>query len=230
MIQFRRGGVYTRMDVALFPDIAAPRGQAFEAFGKQVTSPVVSEANTPDLRDRLVKLIARVGQDRDRSAFRDLFDHFAPRVRSFFLKRGVAGAHADDLTQDVMVSLWRRAESYDPSKASPATWIYTIARNQQIDDYRKASRAAQLDEKDPHFHLDDTPRQDDLVERSEGANAVLEALSKLPDEQGYILKLAFQEALSHREIAERLELPLGTVKSRIRLAMEKMRAAIGDLE
>lgn len=177
-----------------------------------------------------MQLIERVGRSQDRSAFKSLFEYFAPRIRAYYAKRGLAQSHADDLTQEVMVSLWRRAASYDPRKAAPSTWIYTIARNQQIDDFRRSSRAQQIDEQDPHFHLHDVPTQDSLVERSEDADSVVQALSSLPEEQRYVLNLAFQEGLSHREIADRLGLPLGTVKSRIRLAMDKMRVSIGEQE
>lgn len=218
------------MYVALRTDSAPVSGKQRDPIRERLASKVVVEAETGNARARLARLIERVGQVQDREAFKSLFEYFAPRVRAYYSKRGLARTHADDLTQEVMVSLWRRASSYDARKAAPSTWIYTIARNQQIDDFRRASRAQQLDEQDPHFHLNDTPTQDSLVERSEDAESVSRALSNLPEEQRYVLNLAFQDGLSHREIADRLGLPLGTVKSRIRLAMDKMRVTIGELE
>ncbi|MED5550262.1 MAG: sigma-70 family RNA polymerase sigma factor [Pseudomonadota bacterium] len=177
---------------------------------------------------RLASLLERVGRQRDAQAFRVLFDHFAPRIRSFLMKRGVSAALADDLTQDVMLAIWRRASSFDAAKASAATWIYTIARNAHIDHYRKAVRARKIDEHDPHFQPPDQPLPDDLYERAEAGQSVAGALSGLPDDQRLVLELAFTEGLSHSEIAERLGLPLGTVKSRVRLAMNKMRQGLGE--
>lgn len=218
------------MFVALRSDSAPVRDRRRDPVRERLASKVVIEAEIGSARAKLVQLIERVGRSQDRSAFKSLFEYFAPRIRAYYAKRGLAQSHADDLTQEVMVSLWRRAASYDPRKAAPSTWIYTIARNQQIDDFRRSSRAQQIDEQDPHFHLNDVPTQDSLVERSEDADSVVQALSSLPEEQRYVLNLAFQEGLSHREIADRLGLPLGTVKSRIRLAMDKMRVSIGEQE
>lgn len=178
----------------------------------------------------LSDLLEQVGKDRDRGAFRQVFQHFAPRIRTFLVQRRLSGAQADDLTQDVMLTIWRRAESYDRTKSSPSTWIYTIARNQHIDYFRKTARAQQLDENDPHFHLNDDPAPDALVSRAEDVSTVIEALSTLPDDQRLVVDLAFKEGRSHRDIADLLDLPLGTVKSRIRLAMDKMRVCIGELE
>lgn len=177
---------------------------------------------------RLARLLERVGRDRDGDAFRALFDHFAPRVRGFLINRRVPPAQADDMAQDVMMAIWRRASSYDVAKASPATWIYTIARNTHIDHYRKSVRAARLDGDDPQFHPPEQPRPDDLYERSEASGSVADAMDALPDEQKQVLQLAFMEGLSHSEVADRLGLPLGTVKSRVRLAMNKLRQGLGE--
>jgi RNA polymerase sigma-70 factor (ECF subfamily) len=183
----------------------------------------------PDIEaGRLSDLLGRVGAARDRAAFRDLFDHFAPRVRAFLVNRRVSPAQADDLTQDVMLSVWRRAASYDVAKASPSTWIYTIARNAHIDHFRKTQRAQKLDETDPVFQPPEQPGAEELCARSEDALSVTAAMQTLPDDQKQVLGLAFAEGLSHREIAERLDLPLGTVKSRIRLAMGKLKETLGE--
>ncbi|MDF1768707.1 sigma-70 family RNA polymerase sigma factor [Maricaulis sp.] len=174
-------------------------------------------------------LLVRVGQARDRQAFRALFDHFAPRIRSFLLQRRVPKAQAEDITQDVMLAVWRRAASFDPAKAGASTWIYTIARNQHIDQFRKAKRAEQMDETDPSLQPEPAPAADDLCEMSESAQSVGAALETLSPDQRQVIDMAFTEGLSHSEIADRLDLPLGTVKSRIRLAMGKLKTTLGDL-
>ncbi len=174
-------------------------------------------------------LLVRVGQARDRKAFRALFDHFAPRIRSFLMQRRVPKAQAEDITQDVMLSVWRRAASFDPVKAGASTWIYTIARNQHIDQFRKAKRAEQMDETDPSLQPEPAPAADHLCELSESAQSVGAALDILSPDQRQVIDLAFTEGLSHSEIADRLDLPLGTVKSRIRLAMGKLKTTLGDL-
>lgn len=177
----------------------------------------------------MASLLHRVGQDRDREAFRVVFDHFAPRIRAFLIGRKLTPARADDLTQEALLNVWRRADRYDPGKAAASTWIYAIARNLHIDHYRKVQRQV-LDEDDPHFHLDDTPDAQELVERSEDVGAITEALASLPEEQREVIKLSFTEGQSHQEIAETLALPLGTVKSRIRLALGRLRSVLGDEE
>ena len=177
----------------------------------------------------LTALMERIAGRGDRDAFRALFAHFAPRVRTFLIKRNVPPAQADDLTQDVMMAVWRRASGFDAAKASATTWIYTIARNLHIDQYRKAVRASRLDGRDPVFQPPEQPLADELCERSENVTTVGAALGDLPDDQKQVLGLAFNEGLSHREIATVLKLPLGTVKSRIRLAMDKLRQKLGDM-
>ncbi|WP_323761987.1 sigma-70 family RNA polymerase sigma factor [Maricaulis sp.] len=191
-----------------------------------------------DLNDRpaptvesqeLSDLLVRVGQSQDRSAFRALFDHFGPRIRAFLIQRRVVPAMADDLTQDVMLTIWRRASSFDPSRAAASTWIYTIARNQHIDQYRKTQRASRMDETDPSLQPVPAAAADDLCEQAEAADSVGVALESLSADQRQVVELAFTEGLTHSEIAERLNLPLGTVKSRIRLALGKLKTSLGEL-
>lgn len=185
-------------------------------------------ANTASQARIFAALMARVGEARDRDAFARLFEHFAPRIRAFLVNRRVVPAQADDLTQDVMLAVWRRASSYDPAKASVTTWIYTIARNLHIDHFRKQVRAGKMDEQDPILQPDALPDAHDLVSRSQEVDSVTRALADLPADQKSVLELAFTEGLSHSEIATRLDLPLGTVKSRVRLAMSKLRLSLGD--
>ena len=177
---------------------------------------------------RMAQLVGRVAAERDRSAYRTLFDHFAPRIRAFLLRRSLSPAQADDLTQDAMLAIWRRAESYDPAKAAVATWVYSIARNLHIDYFRKTARASRVDLKDPSLQPVEEPTADELYDRSQSVDAVVVALAGLPDEQRLVLDLAYMEGCSHSEIADRLGMPLGTVKSRIRLAMDKLRISLGE--
>lgn len=188
----------------------------------------LSEIRGAAARDDLAVLLTRVGQDRDRDAFRQVFDHFAPRVRNFLLGRRVDPAKADELAQEVMLSVWRRAQTYDPDRASPATWIFTVARNLHIDHFRRVRRRERLEPHENEAMVEDGPSADDLLSRSDDVKAVVAALERLPEDQKEVLVLSFREGHSHPEIAERLSLPLGTVKSRIRLALGRMRNMLGD--
>ena len=188
----------------------------------------VGSQATPSDAVIMAQLVGRVAAERDRASYRTLFDHFAPRIRAFLLRRGLSPAQADDLTQDAMLAIWRRAESYDPAKAAVATWVYSIARNLHIDYFRKTARASRVDLKDPSLQPVEEPTADELYDRSQSVDAVVAALSGLPDEQRLVLDLAYMEGCSHSEIAERLDMPLGTVKSRIRLAMDKLRISLGE--
>ena len=215
------------MYVAIHTEPARARREAIKSGKAPMTHASDRVRSTADTA-RLAGLLDRVGRQRDGDAFRALFDHFAPRVRSFLINRRVAPAQADDMTQDVMLAIWRRASSYDPRKASAATWIYTIARNVHIDHYRKTMRALKVDENDPQFQPPEHPLPDDLYERSEASDSVAGAMAELPEDQKEVLRLAFTEGLSHSEIADRLSVPLGTVKSRVRLAMNKLRQGLGE--
>lgn len=171
--------------------------------------------------------IRAVAEHRDRAAFADLFRFFAPRIKAYLRRLGTDAAAAEELTQEVMVTLWRRAPSFDPAQASVATWLYTIARNRRIDMARR-DRRPEVDFDDPA--LTPTPEEpvDRVIEVQQRSAYVHSALAELPQEQRAILELAFFEELPHTAIAHRLDLPLGTVKSRIRLAMRRLRRSIGD--
>lgn len=168
-------------------------------------------------------LIVRVAAG-DRDAFARLFEKFAPRVKSYLLRLGAPPAAAEDLAQDAMVALWRRAASFDPVKARASTWIYIIARNAWIDKLRRERvRLAYSDEfAGSEASTDEAP--DDAVSRGQEEERVRAALEALSDEQREVILLSFFEDRPHSEIAERLSLPLGTVKSRLRLALGKLKA------
>lgn len=168
-------------------------------------------------------LLVAVGQKRDRQAFAALFGYYAPRIKSFLMKGGADPETADELAQDTMVTVWQKATSYDPAKASAGTWIFTIARNKRIDGLRKKIRP-EIDMDDAELVTDDTPSAVDALSLEEETAIMADALKALPEEQAGLLYKSFFEDKTHADIAREMKLPLGTVKSRIRLALEKLRA------
>jgi len=168
--------------------------------------------------DRLIQAVAR---NRDREAFAALFDHFAPRLKAYLMRSGAAPAAADDFAQDAMLTVWRKAELFDPARARAATWIFTIARNRRIDALRRENRPLPV----PEISLAaaDPERPDDLLEARQDEGRVRAALRSLKPDQIEVIQMAFFQDLSHAEVARSLALPLGTVKSRIRNAMIKLR-------
>lgn len=169
-------------------------------------------------------LLVRVGAQRDRDAFIRLFEHFAPRLKSFLMKGGVDPASAEELAQETMLAVWDKADRYNPEKAAASTWIFTIARNRRSDLLRRVMRAEpEADDLD----LPVPPRQDAQLARHEEARAVADAIAHLPPEQAELIQKAFFEEKTHKDIADETALPLGTVKSRIRLALTRLRGLLG---
>ncbi|ABQ35084.1 MULTISPECIES: sigma-70 family RNA polymerase sigma factor [Bradyrhizobium] len=175
------------------------------------------------------ELIGRVAERGDREAFKALFEHFAPRIKGFLIKSGCNADEAEEIAQSTMVAVWTKAGQFDPSTAGAAAWIFTIARNQRIDVARKAIREGRLskeivldDEADP------TLAADQILSRVEDATRVEAAIERLSVEQSTVIRLSFIEERPHSEIAAVLGLPLGTVKSRIRLAMNRLRDLLDD--
>jgi RNA polymerase sigma factor (sigma-70 family) len=168
-----------------------------------------------------------VATTRDRAAFRRLFDHYGPRVKAYLRRLGTDEDTAEDLTQEVFVSIWRRAEQFDPAKASVGTWVFTIARNKRIDALRR-DRAPMQEADDPALEIDPAPRGDAVAELAQMSALVMRAVETLPEEQKKLLKIFYFEEKPHSAIAQELGLPLGTVKSRLRLALAKLRALLGE--
>jgi len=170
-------------------------------------------------------LIQAVAVRADRDAFGALFRHFGPRVKTLLLRSGADAGSAEELAQETMLTVWRKAALFDPERATAATWIFTIARNLRIDARRR--------ERHPDTLLPDPPEEppgaDHLLSAGERGARVAEAMENLPPEQAEIVRAAFFLDQPHAEIERQLGVPLGTVKSRLRLAMAKLRAALEDL-
>lgn len=175
--------------------------------------------------ERFAALVGAVAAHSDRTAFAELFAYFAPRVKSFALRGGADPATAEEIAQDTLAVVWRKAGSYDPGKAAVSTWIYTIARNRRIDLIRREGRP-ELDPEDPGLVPAPAPSGDAVVAARQTTRLVRDAVDGLPDEQRDVLEMAFFGDRTHPEIAEALGLPLGTVKSRIRLALRKLETAL----
>lgn len=175
--------------------------------------------------DELVELVRAVACHRDKDAFTRLFDHFAPRVNGYLQRYGADTALAEEITQEVMVVLWRKADQFDPEKSSLATWLYRIARNRRIDLMRR-NRVDYLDPDEPALVMASDTDLDHELDGQQRDELVRRALADLPEEQLALVRLSFFENLSHSEIAERTGLPLGTVKSRIRLAFTRLRRGL----
>ncbi len=167
-------------------------------------------------------LLQAVGQQKNRDAFIEVFEYFAPRIKSFLIKRGAKPEVADELAQETMLTVWNKAANFDPRKARASTWIYTIARNKHIDALRKGIPQYTI----PHDSLQlesNEPGPGEKIMRTEETQTIADALGDLPEEQAELIRKSFFEGKSHSDIAKETDIPLGTIKSRIRMALEKLR-------
>jgi len=173
--------------------------------------------------------IRKVAQLQDRAEFKKLFDHYAPMIKAF-LSKGISSyadrSLAEEMTQEVMLKVWNKADSFNPAKASVNTWIFTIARNTRIDFIRRNGRADRTIDIEDIWHEADSPEPVVELQQRRVETMIRNAMATLPEEQALVLEKAFMESKSHNEIAEELALPLGTVKSRIRLALSKLQILI----
>jgi len=163
-------------------------------------------------------LLLSIAQNKDKEAFQKLFLYFAPRLKTYFIRSGLKDYLAEELAQNTLSTVWEKAHLYNPDKAAASTWIYTIARNKKIDFFRKNKNNTQ--ELFTNFSY---PEQKDFIKPRLTSEDIKEILDKLPDEQKKIIEMAYLDDLSHPQIAKKTGLPLGTVKSRIRLALKKIR-------
>ncbi|WP_205389232.1 sigma-70 family RNA polymerase sigma factor [Sulfitobacter sp. JL08] len=167
--------------------------------------------------------VARIRDSQDQAAFAEVFAHFAPRVKAFLMKSGADHALAEECAQDVMATLWRKAHLFDPTRASVATWIFTIARNRRIDVLRKQRRP---EPEGLTWGPEHEPDQEDVLTLQQESEHLAQAIAELPQAQRELIQQAYFGDLSHSEIAEKTGLPLGTIKSRIRLALDRLRHAM----
>lgn len=175
----------------------------------------------------LIGMLVAISERQDRSAFSGLFAHFAPRVKAYLIRHGATNEAAEELAQETLLRVWRKAHLFDPSVAAPSTWIFRIARNLRIDRIRR-ERRPEFDPEDPALVRDADPAADHQIEISQEGARVRAAVDMLPPDQKQAIMLSFFEDKPHREIADELGLPLGTVKSRIRLAFARVRQTLGD--
>lgn len=173
--------------------------------------------------------IVAIAASADMAAFEALFRDFGPRIRAYLLRLTRNGQAAEDLTQETMLAIWRKAGQFDPARGQASAWIYTIARNIWIDAWRKQKRPA-FDPDDPALAPPGEPGAGDLLEYKESGEALHRALATLPSEQVELIRLSFFDEDSHSTIAARTGLPLGTVKSRIRQAFGRLRTALEELK
>ena len=164
--------------------------------------------------------LSQIQLHQDQKAFAELFSYFAPRVKAFLIKSGASPSMAEECTQEVMATLWHKAHLFDPSRASVATWIFTIARNKKIDALRKQRRP---EPEDLQWGPKSEPEASDILALQQDANQLTLAMTALPSQQRDLIKKAYFGELSHSEIAAETGLPLGTIKSRLRLALSKLR-------
>ncbi len=177
----------------------------------------------------MADLLHLVAEKRDADAFRQLFQSYGPRVKAYMMRQGADATTAEDLAQETLLMVWRKAAMYSGEKGSATTWIFTIARNLRIDRLRREVAWQPLPENaDEEPSLDPLP--DEQLDERQRREKVRDALASLPSDQSEVVVLSYIEGLSHSEISERLGLPLGTVKSRMRLAYQKIRDALEGIE
>ncbi len=204
------------------PAPAAPYGEAKSQRVSKAGKRVVTGELTSKRMEWVVQIYA-VRDEKDRSAFAELFAYFAPRVKSFLMKSGASPDLAEECTQEVMATLWNKAHMFDPTKASVSTWIFTIARNRKIDLLRKQRRP---EPEDLPWGPEAEPDQTEAIGLQQETEQLGKALATLPPEQRTLIERAYFGDLSHSEIAAETGLPLGTIKSRIRLALDRLRHAM----
>jgi len=170
----------------------------------------------------LTSLIGRIASFKDKTAFSELFKLVGPRIKGYLMKLGSSDVAAEDLLQEVMLTVWRKSETFDRSKAAVSTWLFTIARNKRIDMLRKEIRP-QLDPLDPMLSPNQEAAADDIYGSNQEAMKISKAIEQLPTDQAVLIKMTYYEDKSHSIIADELKMPLGTVKSRIRLASTRLR-------
>jgi len=172
-----------------------------------------------------------VGRSQDRKSFKALFEHFGPLLKSYFMSK-FPSQHSlqmmDELVQEVMIKVWQKAQTYDPVKAAASTWIFTLARNTRIDMLRRGNKYANTTSIETEEVWEDSTENGpySILKHDRDSDQIQSALQLLPEEQALVIRKVYMEAKSHSEVAEELRLPLGTVKSRVRLAQNKLQSLL----
>lgn len=212
---------------------ASPKahGDARAAAGSRADNP----PNAAPAGAALSDCIVAVARDADHAAFAVLFSHFAPRLKTYFLRSGMTDAVAEELAQETMVLVWRKADRFDPRKAAASTWVFTVGRNLRTDTLRRGQHAPAppgvVTEEAPNPPEDDTaPTAEDIAASVQHQERLRLALHELPREQEEVLRLSYFDDRSHAEIGRALGVPLGTVKGRLRLALTRLRTALNGGE
>ncbi len=211
-------GIALACDRSLFPPAGRPRLGAWTSAMSAPQDPAPENA---------AALILAIAARNDRAAFAALFERFAPRVKSYMLRLGATPEAAEELAQEAMLTVWRKAALFDPARAGASTWIFAIARNLRIDAIRRERRPRIED--DPTDEPPPEPAADAVIAAAERDVRLRSAMAALPKEQAEVIRLSFFHDKPHSEIAADLRLPLGTVKSRLRLALGRLRSLVGDL-
>jgi RNA polymerase sigma-70 factor (ECF subfamily) len=173
--------------------------------------------------------IEAIAERKSRDAFTHLFNHMAPRIKAYCLKRGASPAEAEETAQETMIQVWRRAGQYDPARAAATTWIFTIARNKRIDLFRKEQHP-EVTADDLVQSMSDPVDAEGRIEQAQTGETLAQKIRDLSPDQAEVIHKAFFEDKTHQVISEELDVPLGTVKSRIRLALTKLRSSMAEYE
>lgn len=202
------------------PDLARHRARALRLVAEPRQTTNREDVVNDQQREDWVREMTAIRDRQCQNSFAAIFQHFAPRVKAYLIKTGSQADMAEEVTQDVMATLWRKAHMFDPAKASVATWIFTIARNRRIDFVRRNRRP---EPEDLPWGPEAEPEQEDVMVLQQETERLGAALKTLPDKQRKLVERAYFGDLSHSQIAEETGLPLGTIKSRIRLALDRLR-------
>jgi RNA polymerase sigma-70 factor (ECF subfamily) len=202
--------------------------QTTRALPRALLVTLLNDADLPLTSEDQIHLVLAIARTQDRSAFERLFRHFGPRLKTFVMRRGLNATVAEEIVQETMLAVWRKASYFDASRAGAATWIFTIARNLSIDHQRR-DRSGEAVDDDPSEEAQPPISGEDALIAGERDDRVRAALKSLSAEQLAVVKLSFFSEKPHVEIAEELGIPLGTVKSRVRLAMQRLRSQLEDL-
>jgi len=187
------------------------------------------QRSLPVSKTAMNDLLRRIALDQDPEAFQELFEQFAPKIKAMLIRQGADPGTAEEIAQETMLTVWRKANYYVESRGNAATWVFTIARNLRIDRLRRQKGWAEVDN-DLSTHVAEDMPPDEQLMRTETQELVHKALKELPPDQMEVIRLSYMDGLSQSEIANKLFLPLGTVKSRMRLAYQRLRGAFEELK